>query len=84
MLGGEVSLLIEITVASFAIRVNDSILKKELGHNEIPLHIHQDGYKQNTKTRKYQELATMWRNWNTCVMLEGMENGKQYSSSSKN
>ena len=40
-------------------------------HNEIPLHIHQDGYNQN---RQEEGLERMQRNWNPHTLLVGMQN----------
>lgn len=31
-----------------------------------------------------KQMARMWRNWNHCTMSEGIQNGKQFGSSSKN
>ena len=43
-------------------------------HGEISPHICQDGYYQKQQPPPQQMLARMWRNWNHCTLLLGMQN----------
>ena len=41
-------------------------------HNEITLHTFWDGYYQKNKRRM---LGMMWKKWNPCTLLMGVQNG---------